>query len=245
VAIRRINRGSGHSYLIDDVPADGVTTVLNLGLPKPALINWAGNTTADYAVNHWDELGRLPVADRLATLRRARFDERDTAARRGTEVHKYAERLLAGEAVVPPEELTGHVENYLKFLDDWQIEPVLVERVVVHRKLRYCGTFDLVADSDRDPSTAIFDLKTARSGIYPETALQLAAYAYAESFIDDDGTEQDMPAIGSAYGVWVRGDGYDVIPLELSARVFDAFRGVLWLARVIRDEADGWRGESA
>lgn len=244
MAIKRLNRGSGHSYTIDGRPADGVTTVLNLGLPKPALIDWAGRTTAEFAVNHWDELANMPVADRLRQLQRARFEQRDASARRGTEVHSYAERLLNGEAVVPPEELTGHVENYLKFLDEWAVEPVLVERVVAHRRLGYAGTLDMLAEHNHGPGIACFDLKTARTGIYPETALQLAAYAYSEVYLDDEGQECPMPEVVASYGVWVRGDGYDVIPLELSARVFDAFRGVLWLARVIRDESDAWRGEA-
>lgn len=243
MSIKRINRGGGHSYTIDGEPADGVTTVLNLGVPKPALIEWAGNTTADYAVNHWDELGALPVADRLTTLRKSRYAQRDAAARRGTEVHRYAERLISGEEVHPPEELAGHVESYVRFLDEWRIEPVLTESVVAHRALRYCGTLDVVAAMPTG-ELKIFDVKTARSGIYPETALQLAAYAHADVYLDADGAEQDMPVVQTAAGIWVRGDGYDVIPLDIGPRVFQTFRAVLWLARVMRDESSSWRAES-
>ena len=77
----------GHSYKLDGQPIDGVTTLIGDGMRKKALENWAGNETAAYAVNHWDELGVLPVAARLERLKKARFEVRDTAARKGTEVH--------------------------------------------------------------------------------------------------------------------------------------------------------------
>jgi hypothetical protein len=38
-ATRRVNRGRGHSYLLDGAPVPGVTTILGQGMPKPALID--------------------------------------------------------------------------------------------------------------------------------------------------------------------------------------------------------------
>ncbi len=95
---KRRNAGKGHYYTDEDgTKLDGVTTLIGDGLPKPALINWAANTTADYAVDHWNELSHNSVSERINKLRKARFAERDKAAKRGTEVHALAEKLIRDE----------------------------------------------------------------------------------------------------------------------------------------------------
>jgi hypothetical protein len=62
-------------------------------LPKDALIAWPANTTADVAVDNWADLAQLPPSKRRAKLKAARSDDRGTAARRATRVHKLAEKL--------------------------------------------------------------------------------------------------------------------------------------------------------
>ena len=209
----------------------GVTTILNEGLPKPALINWAANATAEAAVNRWDELTDMGPADRLKILKAARYEDRDAAAKRGTEVHALAEKLMLGQEVTVPDELRGHVEAYVRFLDDWQPEPVLTEVTVVNYTHGYAGTLDMVMDCRNQRVLA--DIKTTRSGIYGETALQLAAYRYAEVYLTADG-EHDLPDIEDTWAIWVRGDGYSVIPVNTSPAVFDDFRRVAATARAAK-----------
>ena len=48
---------------------------------------------------------------------------------------------------------------------------------------------------DPDGRTVLLDYKTAGSGVWPETAFQLAAYAHAEFYVAEDGTERPVPAI--------------------------------------------------
>lgn len=50
---------------------DGVTTILKGFMPTPALIRWASNTTAEAAVDRWDELSAMGVSERLKTLKGA------------------------------------------------------------------------------------------------------------------------------------------------------------------------------
>jgi hypothetical protein len=219
-----------HYYVdADDKRIPGVTTILNDGMPKPALINWAANATADYAVNNWDNLADMGVADRLKVLKKARYEDRDAAAKRGTEVHDLAEHLLQGEEVTVPDELRGHVESYVRFLDDWQPTPVIVEKTVVNYTYGYAGTLDMVVDLP-DGRRVLADIKTTRSGIYGETALQLAAYRYAEVYLDAD-NEIPMPEVEDTWGIWVRADGYEVVPLIADAKTFDDFRRVAAVAR--------------
>ena len=209
----------------------GVTTILSEGLPKPALINWAANATAEAAVNRWDELGQMGPADRLKILKAARYEDRDAAAKRGTEVHALAEKLMHGHEITVPDELRGHVEAYVKFLDQWNPTPVLTEVTVVNYTVGYAGTLDMVMDCHSRRILA--DIKTTRSGIYGETALQLSAYRYAEVY-QADGADHDMPDIDETWAIWVRGDGYAVVPVNTSQAVFDDFRRVAATARAAK-----------
>jgi hypothetical protein len=241
--IRQIKRGRGHSYTIDGEPVLGVTTALDV-LGKPALINWAANTTAGYAVDNWADLSKMPPSKRLAVLQKARFAEVDKASNRGTEVHRLAQGLLHGRKVEVPEELAGHVESCVKFLDDWEPKPIVTEFVVADRKWKYCGQGDAVLQL-RNGEVVIIDWKTGRTGIYPEAALQLAAYRFAEVRLGDDGEEHPMSELGigdTGWGVHIRADGYDRIPLDVSEAVFRYFTHVLHVARMQRDVMDSWRG---
>jgi hypothetical protein len=235
MSIKRIDRGRGHSYQIDGKKADGVTTLIGDGVPKPALINWAANVTAAAAVDNWAELTDLPPSARLERLKKARWESLDLAGKRGTEVHALAEKLAHGEEVDVPEELAGHVEAAVKFLDDWQIETVKTETVIASRKWMYCGTFDLLAKLP-DGRVALCDWKTTRSGIYGEVGLQLAAYANADAYIDADGTEHPMTELGIDCGlaIWIRADGYDVYEVDISEKTFKTFQHVAWLARKLK-----------
>jgi hypothetical protein len=217
--IRRVDTAKGHYYKdAQGQRVPGVTTIQDKGLPKPALINWAGTATAEYAVDHWDELGQLPPAARLKRLQNARYEAKDAAARRGTEVHRAAEQLLAGKSVKVPEEIAGHVESYARFLDEFKVEPVHVEFSVVSYKWGYAGTADLYAGltlPDKGRVLTLNDLKTTRSGIFGDVALQMAGYLFADMWVID-GKEIEPPKVDFCFGIHVRGDGYDLVPVEVT-----------------------------
>lgn len=236
--IRRKDTAKGHHYVdANGLRVPGVTTILGDGVPKPALINWAANATADAAVNRWEELAGLAPAARLDALRRARYEEKDRAANRGTQVHGFAEQLVKGESVDVPEELAGHVESYARFLDDFKVEPVHVEFSVVNYACGYAGTGDLIADLHAIRSRLLLDLKTNRSGIFGETALQLAAYRFAEVLVTADG-EQPMPLVDGCAAVHVRGDGYDLVPVTADPEVFRTFLYAKEVGAFTRDGRD-------
>lgn len=216
LATRQIKRGRGHSYICDGEPAPGVTSILGDGIPKPALINWASRVTAGYAVDHWDDLAGLPPSKRLKELEGARYATSGAAMARGTEVHELAHRLGAGHEVEVPEHLTGFVDSYLAFTADFGVDEILAERVVVKRTPwgPYMGMFDLAARlTTLGDEVWLLDWKTNATGIFPETALQLAAYADADTYLDDEGIEQPMPHVDRLGAVWLRADGYDLIPV--------------------------------
>jgi hypothetical protein len=223
-----------HNYKIDGRKADGVTTLIGDGLPKPALLPWGIKSVAEYAADHLERLVEMQPMGReaiVSALKQAPYTERDLAAKRGTEVHALAERLIHGDEVDVPEELIGHVDSCVRFLDSWRLRPVLVEATVASRRWNYAGTLDVVADLP-DGRRSLLDYKTSRSGIFGETALQLAAYAHAEVYLDGD-EEKPVADLGitCAHAVWLRADGFDVYEVDITEPVFRTFLHVAYVAR--------------
>lgn len=238
--IQRKDTAKGHHYVDGNqqrVP--GVTTIIGDGLPKPALINWSANATAEAAIDQWDELADMPPSKRLEQMKKARFNDRDTAAKRGTEVHAIAERLIKGEQVDVPDELAGHVESYVQFLDAFEPDPIHVEFGVASYKHGYAGTGDLIAHFPTLDMTLLCDIKTNRSGVFGETALQLAAYCYADELMDiPTGTRGSYPHIDGCAVIHVRSDGYDLVPITTGQQQFRDFlyvQRVAWFQKHSRD----------
>lgn len=251
--VKRRNYGRGHGYRIDGVKVPGVTKICGYA-PKDGLINWAGNSTADYALDNWDALATLPPAKRLAKMRGARYEDKDTAAKRGTQVHRLGAAMIAGQSVDVPEELAGHVDSYCDFLDRCTPVIVAVELIVANRTERYCGTLDIIADlpplmwaGEIIPAGRwLLDVKTSRSGIFGETALQLCGYEHAEIFIDPEtGAERPMSWLKVEYtgAVHVRGDGWDLRPTANTDAVWRYFRHLAYLCHN-DDDLGEWIGEA-
>jgi hypothetical protein len=229
--------GQTHSYSEDGRKVPGVTTILNAGIPKSGLIGWAGSAVAEYVVDrltlHVDAHGetrvvaddlirdirataKYPVPPGLPRVKLAKElsfapnRDRDAGALKGQQVHDIARHLAqTGEWTPGPTE--EHLEGYADALVDWwhQWDPaglVLVERPVLNRGAFYAGTFDLIADL-RGWGRCLVDYKAGRSGIYGETALQLAAYRYCDIYVDEAGDEQTMPIVNHCLGAWIRPDG--------------------------------------
>jgi len=252
--VERIDGANGHRYKIDGVRVDGVTTLIGGGLPKPKLVAWAAREVAEYVAANLDKVDewRAMSEEQLVVMLKTIPDQvRDAAGKRGTDVHDYAERLVVGEEVEYEEHLAGHVMAYLKFLDEWQVEPVLVERWVGSRSFRYGGTTDLVAWVTTpweitvedcpwltEPIPAgtrllvVFDPKTSRSGLWPEVAYQLSAYWNADFYMDGD-IEVPMESLGiqHAAAVHVRADGYDVHFVDAGPDTYTTFQHIATVAR--------------
>lgn len=249
MSLTRRNCGTGHSYQLDGENVTGVTTLIKNGFPAPGLIGWTGKVVAEFVADSDDadiaalrSLGRDPM---IATLRALPFQQRGKQAVRGTRVHGFADRLSRGEQIdygvgpgeIPPQ-LEGHVEACLKFFDEWRPAPILTEALVGNRWVPYAGTLDLIADIPGH-GRILLDYKTGDSGIWPEAALQLSAYRYADFFVGSDGSEIPMTEVGidATWGVWLRADGYDVIPINtggsdpLDSNAFQLFRAAAYIAR--------------
>ncbi len=226
--ITRRNSGKGHSYT--DVETgqrvDGVTTINGGGLPKPALLNWAGDATAEYAVDNWDALGKLPYSERLKKIKGGRYEKRDAAANKGTQVHKMAERLTAGEKVTVPDALVGYVysetNRHVGTTD-------LIGRVLLPGMPEY----DHIPRDDEGYSLGLFDWKTSKSGIFGDVALQLVAYRFSERLILPDGEDVEMPQVDFCAGIHLTATNYSFVPLTCDEDVYRDFLYVKEVARIV------------
>lgn len=228
--IKRINSGSGHRYTIDGKPAVGVTTALK-ALPQPGLMYWSARTVAEFVADHIDDLivrmdragGRGPLVEYLKAIP---WQKRDSAAVKGTDVHRIAEHIHAGEEFDVPDHLTGYVESYLKFLEDENPQPVYTEFTVANLDPAYAGTGDSMMVFPKR-GFGLCDIKTGK-GVYGEAALQMAGYRNAKYMVVD-GVVQEMVPVDFCAVIHVREDGYDFIPVNADEQAYEAFLHAHWL----------------
>lgn len=228
--LTRRNHGRGHSYRIDGIKVPGVTTILN-ALPKQ-LTKWAAEKGADHAINHWDELAALPLAERHKRIMWAHREDVTSKAVRGTRIHALGDRLAHGEDVKVPDDLRGPVEAYARFLDRWEIVTFATETPIGHTRYGYGGTADLWGGIGKlGVTSALIDLKSGK-GIYDETALQLAAYRYAELW-QPDGPDSEalLPEVEDVFVAHITPDDVRLLPVEVTP---DTFRGFLYVFEVFK-----------
>lgn len=181
-------RGRGHSYATlggERVPS--VTTILGV-VNKPGLPNWAARTAAEeairlvkVAVKRGEEL-TVPTLNSIGEeAKKAHTKLRDDAASIGVAIHTVVEGKLAGKNLAPTREVPKFVtSNVNDFFETSLMEfDVLAREVVVAHPLPFAGTVDAVLNVNG--KKVVIDWKTS-SGIYPEMAMQVAAYAQAYKY---------------------------------------------------------------
>jgi hypothetical protein len=187
------------------------------------------------------------VAAAIDWLKGSPYRERDRKADIGTAVHAAIEaHILGAPAPAPSEDTAGHLAQFARFIETFNPTFELAEATVYNRTAKYAGTLDLIATIP-GRGRALIDTKTSASGVYPEAALQLSAYRYAEFIGLPDGTEAPMPAVDGCAVLWIPGgddpDGYALIPVVADEVVFRAFRHIVEVARWQEETAKGVVGQ--
>jgi len=213
---------------VDSGPLPSVTGILNVVDKSGALVGWAKRETAACAVRNLDMLAKMRESggDAAAVnwLKTIPDYQRDTAADIGTRVHALAESVAKGEPVTPTEEERPFLAAFQRFLDEWRPTYLATEEMVASLTHGYAGTLDAIVEMAGD--VWMLDTKTG-AGVYPETALQLAAYAGAD-FIGRpaDDKRYSIPPI-TAFGVLhlrpENGGVYEVVPYAVDQDTFAAF----------------------
>ena len=228
MGLKRIETKRGHKYELDDKPVKGVTTLIGSGMPKPALPYWSARVVAEYVADNYIALDGLIAKDRedaVKHLKMVPWTERDKAAARGTDIHAIAETIIHGGESEVATEIADYVNGYVKWLDQWDVEPVLTEKVCANRTHWYAGTFDAILKFNDGPlkgKTYLCDWKTS-TNVYGEMAMQLVAYANADFYLDNDGSEKPMPAIDGLAIVHITPNGttvHEVIDKDLAWQSF-------------------------
>ncbi|GGU12955.1 hypothetical protein [Streptomyces violascens] len=245
----RIPRPSQGWYRVPgtDTKLRRVTTILSQGSTKgDVLSKWAANLVAEVAMANLPRLvsSSLYTEQRAETydwLRRAPLRKRDERADIGSAVHSIIEAHVLGMPV--PEDLLNDLEmapylaHFLRFVDEWQVTFEASEMVVGSYEHGYAGTLDyllkspLIAGEFGIPASTVLlgDTKTGGEldvkGVYPEAALQMAAYRKADVAWLRDGTNVPMPATHDRGVVLhLRPEGYRLIPIACGDDVFAQFR---------------------
>jgi len=204
-------------------PLPSVTSIIGMK-DKPALVTWAGNMAAEYAIEHRDALASLEPEAAVAAVKGAWRRKRDKAANFGTAVHLAIE---TGET--PPEDdpRAGYVRGSIRALNDLGVDVTHQELEFVSMQHNYAGTADVVGTNLN--GRVILDWKSGK-GLYPEAAMQLVALMNADHVIVDD---EMIPFEFSDVGYAVRltpGKWYQETILresEAGERAMDSFLGLI------------------
>lgn len=229
-----------------DLKLRRVTTILSQGFPKPQLVFWAANLTAQDALANLPRLvaASLSPADKDEVydwLRKGHIRKKDERAEIGGAVHDVIEAHVLGEPIpesfLTDEEIAPFVANFLRFVTEWGIEFEASEMVVGNLTDGWAGTLDYLFRSAPIarvlgvPASTLFvgDTKTGgeldEKGVYPEAGAQMSAYRKAEVCWLRDGTQVPMPRVHDVGIVLhLRPQGFRVMPLKCGDDVYAVFQ---------------------
>lgn len=249
-----------------------VTTLIG-ALDKPALQPWAALRTAEAAVDDmaiWthrlEHEGRASAID---YLKNSRFRGAGKGARSATDlgkaVHAACEHAAIHGQFLPMHandtELRPFLLQFRRFLKDFEPKYIAAEVTVFSPTYGYAGTCD--AFMEIDGVRYIVDYKTSREdldargnpkGPYPEVALQLAAYRYAElaavwrarahlqqkrRYYLLSETERSLavpvPEVDHGLVIYLTPERYGVYPVRCDESIHDLFLAVIDAARFVLD----------
>jgi hypothetical protein len=195
--------GSGYKHPHTGVVVPGVTTVLKK-LDKPAIVQWAVDNTAAYAVanvdgllNRTQEQGygflrwywkRDPLEGDLSDIRNYSNGVLNDAAELGTLLHDW---VAAEHDDLPFPDVTNASEYFWEMVAEWDkyksehdIEPLHTEVTLWNDEFGYAGTADGIWKIDG--KVTLVDLKTSRN-TWDEHWMQLAALARCETMLIEGG----------------------------------------------------------
>jgi hypothetical protein len=221
-----------YTHPITGVAVPSVTTILGV-LDKPALPRWAAKETAMYAVENVESWRGLDPVSAVELLKGAPWRMSKGAADAGTDAHAYCEELLTAimqgralpEAVVNDSlfaPLHGNaLRNVRALIEAIKPIPIAIEVGAWSNAHGYAGTFDNLCIVDG--LLTMVDVKSSKA-VYPEMALQLSAYRFADSALFADGTELPMPNIARAQIWHVPKEGmWKVVEIRADHEEFKAF----------------------
>ena len=262
------DQGRYYSHPVTGEQLVSVTNVLSTAVAKPALVPWAAKVTAEKSLDLLpahvaaallplcnpkrvaDECGRCTDC-LVKTAKREVNLVKEKASDLGTRIHHHAEAHVTGAQVVDDDEVTPYLGQYLRFLDDFEVDLTrdveAAELTVANPKLGLAGTLDLLLWLRLDGRTPdgtvrqlpddkralwLVDIKSSATKpahtVYPEMALQLTALKNAtEMWLPDDTVAPMVTGIKGCAVLNLRTNDYALIPLPTGTPEWTAYKGLL------------------
>lgn len=218
-------RNGVHRYSLDSEWVPGVTTIKGV-LNMRQLPPWYAKQAAGWAATNMEQLSALGPDEFVKLASKAGDAARDRAADLGRGVHAHAQQLLeTGEVSVSDEQLPM-VRQAADFLDRYVRTVVASERAVYNDTFGYAGRLDGLFELDGLDGISLVDFKTGQSGVWSDVALQLAAYRFCTHMQAADPAKQPdvpMPPVSRACVVWVRPEGWQLIPVKADREIWTTF----------------------
>jgi hypothetical protein len=195
----------------------GVTGLIKGGTEAGALVRWAPKVVAQWVHDNPQELQAmyeqlktkmLTPESFVRTLADLPNQVRDAAALKGKDIHALAEDIQHGREVDVPQPYLAKVTGYARFLDEFDIEPILTEAPCGNRKDWWAGTLDNVSRFGPAAPAAVrgrvflLDWKTS-NGVYGDTCMQLGTYYHAEGWLDAESPLEFQPMPEEMDGIGV------------------------------------------
>lgn len=237
-----------------DIFVDGMTyhvpsaSTIAGQLDKPAIRNWLINKHLDCAIEQQDSLGafRRNLAGGRKYIRS--IVSTDTAAIDfGNLTHEAAEAVLTDNLADIPEGFEWVAKHIEEFMTEFEGEVVQLpdgpatERTCFRTDPEgvplWAGTFDAMIEITAfgGRKRLIVDHKSGASGVWSDAAITTGAYYHSNKLLGvDDTTHYDMPALDGAVVLWLRPEGWSLIPLGVKE-----VEGVLWGLMQIYQWKDG------
>ena len=210
-----------HPISNERVPS--VTTILS-SVAKPALVPWAAKTVAQYAVENRETWAKLDNEAAIELIKNSHRRLSGQAMALGSSVHSIIEDLLRDKKVdfIPPD-TQDLVRKAAELIETFKPKPTHIEVTVWSHKYQYAGSLDAIVEVAG--KRYLFDWKTS-SGVFPDYALQCAAYAYADEIIKPDGGIEELPHIDGFIIAHLPKDPkerWSVVPMDITQQDFDGF----------------------
>jgi hypothetical protein len=241
-----------------------VTSIIGQ-LDKPALLYWAAEQAAKCAVSvagslatRVEEEGEAEVVKWLRDARFRKPKGQRSATELGTAVHDACEEYaLTGIRPEVDDEVAPFLVQFDKWAQKWQPVYIAAEAAVFNCTYAYAGTLDCILAIDGEP--LIVDYKSSAksfgsdgkpSGPYPEAALQLSAYRYAELLAtwrarrferyrrryyllngDEKAMGAPMPAVSGGAVLHLTPEHATFHPVQCNEEVFESFLYTIEIAR--------------
>lgn len=194
-----------------------------------------------------EQLCRVAPDVAYDSIKKARFRRNKIAVDKGNDAHDTVERVAfmsldeLRDAYAEAQRTQGQAFS----LNPWAIAAwgAFVKRfnvVVLHSEVTcvsrngHVGTCDLIVEMDTpwldvERGVVIMDTKTGK-GVYPEVAMQLAAYRYSDTIVTPLGegfNYIDVPKVDGAAVFWPNEVDWSLIPVSADERDYEAFLALL------------------